>query len=97
MSLLPAFVTVISLTSRAKGSLRINKSVDRWYLRISFKATWPGRDRLLGVWAPGRAPAAAGVDGWVPFLEGRDVVFFKVLAIVTDNNSTEAVPSLCDP
>jgi hypothetical protein len=30
-------------TSRAKGSLRISRSVDRWYLRISRSATVPGR------------------------------------------------------
>lgn len=32
----------ISLMSRAKGNLRINRSVDFWYLRISRRATVPG-------------------------------------------------------
>jgi hypothetical protein len=32
-----------SRTKRWKGSLRINNSVDFWYLRISRKATVPGR------------------------------------------------------
>ena len=35
------------LTSRAKGSLRMSSSVDRWYLRISRRATVPGRYRRL--------------------------------------------------
>lgn len=34
-----------SLTSRAKGSLRISRLVLRWYLRISRSATVPGRKR----------------------------------------------------
>ena len=36
-----------SFTSRAKGSLRISSSVDRWYCRISFSALSPGRCRRL--------------------------------------------------
>ena len=36
-------------TRRANGNFRINKSVDRWYLRISLRANVPGRNlRLLG-------------------------------------------------
>ena len=35
------------LTSLAKGSLRMSSSVDRWYLRISRRATVPGRYRRL--------------------------------------------------
>ena len=34
------------LTSLAKGSLRTRRSVDRWYLLISFSATVPGRLRF---------------------------------------------------
>ncbi|KAJ1452428.1 hypothetical protein M885DRAFT_526985 [Pelagophyceae sp. CCMP2097] len=33
----------ISRTSRWKGSLRMRSSVDFWYLRISRRATVPGR------------------------------------------------------
>lgn len=44
-------------TSLAKGSLRISKSVERWYLRISRSATVPGRKRCFFGAAPG-APAA---------------------------------------
>merc|ERR1719174_2014563 len=41
----------ISRTSRWKGSLRISKSVDFWYLRISRRATVPGR-YLWGFFTP---------------------------------------------
>lgn len=34
-------------TSRAKGSLRINRSVDLWYCRISLRALVPGLLRRL--------------------------------------------------
>ena len=42
----------ISLTNRWKGSFRINSSVDFWYLRISRKATVPGRNRLTFLTPP---------------------------------------------
>ena len=47
----------ISRTNLWNGSLRINKSVDFWYLRISRKATVPGR-YLCGF----LTPPVAGAD-----------------------------------
>ena len=47
----------ISLTSLWKGSLRMRSSVDFWYLRISRRATVPGRYR----WAF-FTPPVAGAD-----------------------------------
>lgn len=50
-------------TSREKGSLRISRSVDFWYFRISCSARVPGRYRRLpvGVWAgpPGESARQA--------------------------------------
>merc|ERR1712224_276726 len=47
----------ISLTRRWKGSLRMRSSVDFWYLRISLRATVPGR-YLWGFFTP----PVAGAD-----------------------------------
>ena len=54
----------ISRTRRWKGSLRISSSVLFWYLRISRRATVPGRYRwgcgVAGRQAPGRQRAGRG-------------------------------------
>ena len=47
-------------TSRAKGSFRSSRSVERWYLRISFSAASPGRSRcfrFVGVFFLAGVPA----------------------------------------
>jgi hypothetical protein len=57
---------LFALTTRAKGSLAINRSVLFWYFLISRRATVPGRNRwgFLGS-APPRGTAAEGIPGVV--------------------------------
>ena len=82
----------ISRTKRWNGSLRIKSSVDFWYLRISRKATVPGR-YLCGF----LTPPAAGADlraalvanclrGALPPVDLRAVCF--VLAMVQSEEGT---------
>lgn len=55
-----------SLTSRAKGSLRISRLVLRWYLRISRSATVPGRKRCgFSVRRQGQGVATQGDSTYV--------------------------------
>ena len=75
----------ISRTNLWNGSLRINKSVDFWYLRISRKATVPGR-YLCGF----LTPPVAGADlraalvancflGALPPVDLRAVCFVRAI------------------
>jgi hypothetical protein len=50
------YVCETSRTSRAKGSFRSSSSVDRWYFRISRRATVPGLRR-------GRESRLSGLQG----------------------------------
>ncbi|CAA6667643.1 unnamed protein product [Spirodela intermedia] len=82
----------ISRTRRWNGSLRINSSVLFWYLRISLRATVPGRKRW-GFFTPPVAGAdflaalvASCFLGALPPVDLRAVCFVRAISLNDDNS-----------
>jgi hypothetical protein len=68
----PFFLCVCVLTSRAKGSFRMRRSVDFWNLRISSKAFVPGRYRWRRGVVPGVLELLPAADDWPAGVVGEE-------------------------